>query len=752
MAKPASGTALDGSNALVTGLVNVWAFLEGSGTTTADSKSSNTATLNTGATWTTDADGPLINAAGTIAAQMTLASVVTLVSTQSWSIAWRGKQSSAGSTAGMVVGGNTGDADSGEFVWMEGGGPSLNLRSDATEGDRDFTFGADPFTTQHDWVLVWNQGATQLHLYQDGTEVASSPLTATSARLDFSVLTGWGGGFSLTGTMSYIYVWENRALTASDASSLSSSPYQIFLSATLPFVNPYQPNPSVASVRMDLLSHAGAVRLSLLSHDQFFGGAGQAPVYDYPNPRQKPTPIDHLTFLNSTEVQLIGKDQFFGSPGMGPEYDYPNPREKPRASDLATFINATELQLLGKDTFFRGAGQAPVYDYPNPLTKARGSDLITFLKSPTPPSTILVPPPFSATDWPLAVPVRRASELLSFVGPICALAGQDALIIRLMEWPVPLRAPQPSSLWTWLNGGLATGGIPFQVGAVAYLPPVIPYASDLRTFVQATNLLFGKDQFFGSPGMGPDYDYPNPIPPKQPSDLRTFTAGLPRALVGADAMVPATQRLSDWPNPRSAPRAMDLLTWVLNLSESSLAPLPPPPFVQTDWPLAPRSAARAADLSTFVQALYTLAGADRLSGLGPGSQAHWPVPRGPAQPADVRTHLQALVTTTLLVLPVPFALLDWPVPPDKLRASDLRTYVRDLQRQLVSLDQFFAAPGQGAAYDYPNPIPRGHATDLRTFVLATILALGVLVVTPPARVVFAREALRRAGPTGETVD
>ncbi len=106
MAKPASGTALDTGHSLYPSLSFADAFLEGSGTTTADSKNGNTGTLSSSGLWATDADGPVIRTvANNVQQPIALASPVVLSASGgvSWSIAWRTKMAAtSGSAAGTT--------------------------------------------------------------------------------------------------------------------------------------------------------------------------------------------------------------------------------------------------------------------------------------------------------------------------------------------------------------------------------------------------------------------------------------------------------------------------------------------------------------------------------------------------------------------------------------------------------------------------------------------------------------------------
>src|SRR5690348_6090730 len=104
MAKPASGASINNSDAqgLSTSLANVWAFLEGSGTTSADSKGGDTATLASSSYWSTDANGPIISIATASNTAITLASTVSLTASTDWSIAFRAKLNAA-NNQGMVA-------------------------------------------------------------------------------------------------------------------------------------------------------------------------------------------------------------------------------------------------------------------------------------------------------------------------------------------------------------------------------------------------------------------------------------------------------------------------------------------------------------------------------------------------------------------------------------------------------------------------------------------------------------------------
>jgi hypothetical protein len=229
MAKPASGTTVNGGHALATGLAAAWGFLENSGSSSADSTGNgHTLTLDASVTWSTDGNGDIcISAPNDTTRVAAVASTITLPGNQPWSIAWRSKQTTSGLN-GMVLGNDTNQTD---FIWMRGTS-YLRFRPGDSTGADDLDFSPTVFTADHDYLMVYN-GSTQMHLYKDGAEVASSPITLpTSGHGDISVQSvgsGYSGdSFCLIGTMTYCYVWSNRALTSSDATTLHGTPYAFF--------------------------------------------------------------------------------------------------------------------------------------------------------------------------------------------------------------------------------------------------------------------------------------------------------------------------------------------------------------------------------------------------------------------------------------------------------------------------------------------------------------------------------------------
>lgn len=231
MAKPASGTALDTGHALYTSLEAVWAMLEGTGTTSADS-TGNGHTLTFAGTgtppsWSTDGAGDAIIAIGTAHNQpLAVGSPFSLADNTDWSIAWRFKQT-ADNDAGMILGDKD---DNNNFVWQSGTSVNgVRFRNGNNGTNADFSNAVA--TTEKNYLLVNDfSGDGKLHLYIDGTQVGTgvTPAGNTDISID-TVGNGYGGTtFALVGSLTYVYVWSGRALSSSDATVLHSDPYDFF--------------------------------------------------------------------------------------------------------------------------------------------------------------------------------------------------------------------------------------------------------------------------------------------------------------------------------------------------------------------------------------------------------------------------------------------------------------------------------------------------------------------------------------------
>lgn len=222
MAKPASGTAINGSDAqgLATGLKAVWAFLEGSGTTSADSTGNGfTLTLDTGITWITDADGPLVQCAGTTHNIMNIATGFT--TGNSWSVA-----------LGFST---TNGAGVNATVWSQTGGGAFGLVIPGTEMlvrgsglDAAFT-GATSFGTMANYLLTSDN--THTTLYTNGTQ--TQQLAIANGTQTFNALCQRPAGDYFNGEMKYLYVWD-VCRNSTDASNLNTNPWEFFATATDP--------------------------------------------------------------------------------------------------------------------------------------------------------------------------------------------------------------------------------------------------------------------------------------------------------------------------------------------------------------------------------------------------------------------------------------------------------------------------------------------------------------------------------------
>ncbi len=230
MAKPASGTTLDTGNALYTSLLAVWALLEGSTTSSADSKGSNTLTLSSSGLWSTNGGGEnIIHLTSAIVTPLDLASDITLSASSSWSIAFRAKEATNG-TAGMILGDQSG---SNNFFWFKSN--STFTYRNGSASDLDFVGSAGDTTTTANWVLTYTHtggGVGDVKCYRNGSQVG----TTQSSKVGSLVIKALGNGyssntFSLIGDIEYVYIWDGRALSSGDVSTINSSPYGFFSAA-----------------------------------------------------------------------------------------------------------------------------------------------------------------------------------------------------------------------------------------------------------------------------------------------------------------------------------------------------------------------------------------------------------------------------------------------------------------------------------------------------------------------------------------
>jgi hypothetical protein len=375
---------------------------------------------------------------------------------------------------------------------------------------------------------------------------------------------------------------------------------------------------------------------------------------------------------------LQGKDLFFRGAGDAPNYDWPNPRGYVYPQSLRIFEQSLKIVLAGKDKQFLGPGQWKTYDWPNPLIPRRSIDLIT---------------------------IADASEFWLLKDRFFGLAGNPNF-----DWPVPKGYPIPL---------------------------------DVRSWIEDTNIqLIGQDQFFGGPGQVPaQLDWPVPRGYAYPTDLRTLLSNLlqstlatlvssPFAQLDWQNPIVAGRLLStwlnaaqvqligkdiffglagnpnyDWPNPRGYAYPQDLRTWLVNVLQSTLRPVDAP-FGQSSWP-NPLTPGRL--LPTWLNAAQMqLVGKDRFFGLAGNPTYDWPVPRGYAYPADLRTWLIGIAGT---LLPVPFGQSNWPVPRGYVAGQWM---TQSVPPSLYGKDRFFGLAGN-PNFNWPVPAGYAHPVALRTW-------------------------------------
>lgn len=234
--KPASGTALDTGHALYTNLEAVWAFLEGTGTSTADSKGTNTGTLSGSGLWSTDANGPIIHETNASDTNPIAVTSFNFGATVNISIAFGFKQTTSNDN-GMIMGAPAGTDN---YIWARGGN---DLRIRASGVNTVFT-SLTTFTTYADYVITFEYiaGVSNLwNCYKNGTITADSPISQGS-NITITTLCGGFSTLSLVGDLSYVYTWRGRVLSGSEASTLASNPYVIFQAGAAPSKRPIPTN------------------------------------------------------------------------------------------------------------------------------------------------------------------------------------------------------------------------------------------------------------------------------------------------------------------------------------------------------------------------------------------------------------------------------------------------------------------------------------------------------------------------------
>jgi hypothetical protein len=244
--------------------------------------------------------------------------------------------------------------------------------------------------------------------------------------------------------------------------------------------------------------------------------------------------------------------------------------------------------MIGKDTFFGLAGH-PTFDWPNP----RGAQYPTSLRhfdQGNLNSTLLGPVVEYILRSPLYAQRQFAKIVIADLFPnllTTTLGGEVQAPFAMLDWPNP-RGYTPST--------------------------------ELRTWLQALDLLTGQDQFFGLAGH-PNFDWPNPRGPGYPISLRHWDQGNLNPTLLAEA-VEYILRAPLYVQ-RAAVRALGPELFQ-NLLTTTLGGVQPSPFSLSDWPL-PISEIPDLELRSWLNTVrIQLIGQDRL----PELMMNWPNPPG----------------------------------------------------------------------------------------------------------------------------
>lgn len=228
-----------------------------------------------------------------------------------------------------------------------------------------------------------------------------------------------------------------------------------------------------------------------------------------PQARPRTVIAASVNLLTST---LQGQDQFFGGPGCGPDYDWPTPPAGKRVCVVADPPNLLASTIAGQDQFFGPAGKGPCYDWPTPAAGRRTCVVAD------PPNLLLTTLagqdqlPFRQSDWP--TPAAKRPVQPSF-DPVNLLEEELAQPFMPADWPLPRSAPwilpsdAPNLLGTTLGAppapppGPAPSG---QLFASASWPlPSAPRINRAALDFQPPNLL--------GTTLGPIVPPPPPPPP-----------------------------------------------------------------------------------------------------------------------------------------------------------------------------------------------------------------------------------------------
>jgi hypothetical protein len=251
--KPASGTSLDTGSSLYSVLTNAWAFLEGSGTTTADAKAGNTGTFAGSLAWGSNAEGPFLHSTAD-GQHLTLASTITIPINTSFSVAW-------GTNNVSVQSAVCGNRSTGNEYWLMNPNYSLGVNTPLTGSQTySLTLTSSMDTHRNNYVASFSYAAGNytVRFYSNGTLQTGSPYTTAALGTAWTINSIMkalsSAGFGMIGDLYYLYIMSGYAASATDATNLNTNPY--FVYAT--------PPPSFTSNRTTIpANHAGNITLTL---------------------------------------------------------------------------------------------------------------------------------------------------------------------------------------------------------------------------------------------------------------------------------------------------------------------------------------------------------------------------------------------------------------------------------------------------------------------------------------------------------
>jgi hypothetical protein len=235
--KPPVGTSIDGTNGIASGLVHLWAMQEGTGTATSDIIGANAMTINSGATWSTGADGvsKALSFDGTTNASVTSNSTFALNTSNANVLSMCALVNTAGTVRSNIFGANNTVGD----IVFEGVSSNGNQSFAAAINGTFIAQVASGSYTASTWTLLCytrnGTGAGSNHLYAAAVNKTLT-IDATNSYLNTATTQILGARTATTqnwtGKIEWVAYW-NRVLTPTEITSINSSTiYQVFANAS----------------------------------------------------------------------------------------------------------------------------------------------------------------------------------------------------------------------------------------------------------------------------------------------------------------------------------------------------------------------------------------------------------------------------------------------------------------------------------------------------------------------------------------